>query len=354
MLTIHCINNWIAFTFREVTEPTASSSSSSSNVVLITSHVTDVTGDRPSTSSNFTGQDDNMDTIKTSHVDDIASDVVTNPITRACLSSSPVEECVEKSREHNVPHTVEITNDDNMEQQGSATAEQQDMLSMKLFTSSSYASNDDALDKNNISPAVQHCDKVCNNLLEEESPTPVLQQDAPLRCSTPDKMECSSSETQCMSRSPSIPLQNTSTKMAKVDVTPVVLPERVIALVGLYSEDSADSDHSHDSIDLFDDQVIFSSQSKGDQNLAIISPALFTADQQHQSSILLDHVETTIDTTPTSALPDSVSTQVSIYTNYLYLCVCVSVLVFVCVCVCVCTCFCVHVFVCTCLCTMCV
>lgn len=335
------MNNCIVFILREVTEAATSSSSSSSIVMSVTTHVTPlVTGDQPSTSSNFTGQDDDMDTMKASHVDDITSDIVTNPITMAPLSSSPVEECLEKSRECSVPQTVEVTNVDNMEQQGSSS--EQDMLSMKLFTSSSSTAND-ALN-NNISPAVRHDDKVCDNLLEEESPTPILQQDAPLRCSTPDKMECNSLKTQHMSRSPSIPLQNKSIKMNKVDVTPVVLPERVIVLPGLYSEDSVDSDHSHDSLDLFDDQVIPSSQSKGDHNPTITSPALFTVDQQHQSSILLDHVETTIDNTPTSALADSISTQVSIYKLLVCLCACVcvfecvSMLVFHCVCVYICEC----------------
>ena len=320
------------FILREVTEVATSGSSSSSSIMPVTTHVTPlVTGDQPSTSTNFTGQDDYMDTMKASHVDDITSDIVTNPITMAPLSSSPVEECLEKSRECSVPpQTVEVTNVDNMEQQGSSS--EQDMLSMKLFTSSSSTAND-ALNNNNISPAVRHDDKVCDNLLEEESPTPILQQNAPLRCSTPDKMECNSLKTQHMSRSPSIPLQNTSIKMNKVDVTPVVLPERVIVLPGLYSEDSVDSDHSHDSLDLFDDQVIPISQSKGDHNQTITSPALFTADQQHQPSILLDHVETTIDNTPTSALADSISTQVniSIYKLSVCVCLCVSVYVYTCV-----------------------
>ena len=339
------------FILREVTE-VATSSSSSSIVVPVTTHVTPlVTGDRPSTSSNFTGQDDDMDTMKASHVDDITSDIVTNPITMAPLSSSPVEECLEKSRECSVPQTVEVTNVDNMELQGSSSSSsEQDMLSMKLFTSSSSTAND-ALN-NNISPAVRHDDKVCDNLLEEESPTPILQQDAPLRCSTPDKMECNSLKTQHMSRSPSIPLQNKSIKMNKVDVTPVVLPERVIVLPGLYSEDSVDSDHSHDSLDLFDDQVIPSSQSKGDHNQTITSPALFTADQQHQLSILLDHVDTTIDNTPTSALADSISTQVniSIYKLSVCVCLCVCVCVYLCLCACVCVFECVSMLVFHCVC----
>ena len=266
-----------------------------------------------------------------SHVDD----VVTNTVAMVSITPlSPGEDCLENIREDN---DTEVTNNDGgMEQQG-AIVEREDMLSIALFPSSSSMPNDaDVLDSNNISPAT------VLQLLEDESPTPVLQQeDVPMCCSTPDKMECESSETKRMSRSPSIPLQNTSVKMAKVDVTPIVLPHRKVALEGLY-EDSTDSDHSHDSLDLFDDPVIPSSQLKDDQNVTITSPALLTADQR--SSMPSHHVDNVIDTTPslsTSALGDSISTQVSTY-------VCVRACMHVCVvavvcCCCCCVCVCVHI-----------
>jgi len=82
--------------------------------------------------------------------------------------------------------------------------------------------------------------------LEDESPTPVS---IPV-CSIPNK----SHTTRCMSRSPSIPLQNISVETCyKVDVTPVVLPKRMVALEGLYQADSPELDH--DSLDMFDDMA---------------------------------------------------------------------------------------------------
>lgn len=254
----------------------------------------------------------------TSHVDDVASDVAANMVTMAPFTSSLVEKCLEESRGHT--HS-QVTSDDDLERQEGGNVDQQEMFSVKLLPSSTTTNDADVLmNKSNNSPAMAE-----QVPLEEESPTPILQQDAPL-CSTPDKMECGSLDTKHMSRSPSIPLQNTSVKMAKVDNTPTVLPQRMIALEGLYNDESTDSDHDHDSLDLFDDSVIPTSQSKDDQNLAVASPALFV-DQQ----IPPDHV----DTTPSlscSALADSISTQVSI-------------LGFVCMCVCQCV-TCVYVYVC--------
>ena len=272
------------FNYRKVTGEIAASSGSGSTVPVTAE-------DQPSTSA---------DVMMTSHVDDAPSDVVTNTVTMVSVTPvSPREDCLENITEH----------DDTMVTSNNAGSEQQDMLSVAMFPSPS--SKPAALD-NDISSAE------VLQLLEEESPTPVLQQqDVPMCCSTPDKMECGSLDTRCTSTSPSIPLQNTSAKMVKVDATPVVLPHRRVALEGLY-EDSTDSDHSHDSLDLFDDQVIRTSQSKDDQNLTDISPALFTDDQQ--PSMPLYHVDNATPSLSTSALGDSISTQVS-----MTVCVCVSV-----------------------------
>ena len=279
------------------TEDITSSSNNNSTMSV------NVDEEQPSTSSSYK-QDDSMGVLMTSHVDDVANDTVTNTVTMVSLTSSPpVEGSSKKLREQDNPRTTEATSSDGIEQRRN-TIEQEDVFSVKLFTSSSSMATDDApLD--NTAPAIAQQNKICHRLLEEKLLIPSLQQDAPLCCSTPDKMECNSLEAKRLSRSPSIPLQNTSAKMAKVDVTPTVLPQRMIALEGLYPDDSTDSDHSHDSLDLFDDPV-----SKDDHNLAIINPTV----DQHQSSLLLHHVDMTIDTTPSlSALGDSISTQVSIY-----------------------------------------
>ena len=320
------------------TNTTDDVTTSSSSVIPVT-----VPDDQPSTSSNM---------MSSLYHHDVPDDVVTNMATMA--SSLPVKDCSERLRDGN---------DCGMEQHDAV--EQQDMLSIALFTSSSMPNDAVALDNEATSPVTLPQDELCDNLFEEESPTPVHQQEVPMCCSTPDKSECGSSRH--MSRSPSIPLQNTSAKMAIVNVTPVALPQRMIALEGLYPEDLTDSDHSHDSLDLFDDTVIPSNQSKDDQNLTVTSPALFTADQQssmatdhadqqssitschrdqqflmtshhgdqqlsmtsqhrdQQLSITSHHIDTAVDTTP--SLPDSISTQVCV--------VCVCVAAFVCVCVCV-------------------
>jgi len=91
--------------------------------------------------------------------------------------------------------------------------------------------------------------KTCvDDPLEDESPTPVNTS----MCSTPDKTHT----TLRMSRSPSIPLQNVSVETCyKMDVTPVMLPKRMVALEGLYQADSPEVDHDHDSLDMFDDMV---------------------------------------------------------------------------------------------------
>lgn len=294
---------------------TDTSNSSGSSTVPVAAQVTSLLSEeQPSTSGNSCKLVNSVNTMMTPHIDNVvSSDVVTDTVTMVS-SSSPV---------NNDPLTIDVmTNGSGIEQQGSGTIEQQDMLSVALFTSSSSsAGNIIGISEKKISPAVNivttQQEILCNQLLEE-SPTPDLQQDAPMHCSTPDKMmQCGSLETKHMSRSPSIPLQNTSMKMAKVDVTPVALPQRMIALEGLYPEDSTDSDHSHDSLDLFDDPVITSSQSKNDQNLMVIgSPLLFTADQQH-SSVPPHHVDnntgSVMDSLPSlsPALVDSISTQVN-------------------------------------------
>jgi len=248
-------------------------------------------------------------------------------------SLSPIEQShdLENLREHEHTDNAQITND-------SCKGQQDDMLSVTLFPSSLPNNYVGTSDKNNISSAVTQKD--CDHLLEEESPTPILQQDVPLCCSTPDKMECGSLEAKHMSRSPSIPLQNTSIKMsAKVDATPVVLPQRMMALEGLYPDDSSDCDShnnldldDHNSLELFDDPLIPSSQSKDDHNITVDSPMLFTADQQ--TSILPQHLDVssimnTMPSLSSPALGDSISTQVSRYGLCDVVCVCV--------CVCACT-----------------
>ena len=284
----------------------------SSSAVPVTACMPD---DQPSTSSNM---------MSSLHNHDVPDDVVTNMATVASITpSSPVKDCSKGLRD-------QVAGNDCGTEQHDAV-EKQDMLSIALFTSSSSIPNNAvALDSNTTSPVTLPQDKLYDNLFEEESPTPVHQQEVPMCCSTPDKSECEPSDTRHMSRSPSIPLQNTPAKMAIVNVTPVALPQRMIALEGLFPEDLTDSDHSHDSLDLFDDIAIPSNQSKDDQNLTITSPALFTADQQssmtsdhadQQSSITSQHrdqqlsmtshrVDTAVDTTP--SLGDSISTQVCV------------------------------------------
>lgn len=236
-----------------------------------------------------------------------ADDLMTNMVSH---TSAPPVECV---REDGEPHLVSTSDDvTRMEQQGNSVEQHS---SIKLFTSSTPAVSGN----NNISPVVnitsqqkEFCD-----LLDDKSPAPIPpQDDVPLCCSTPDKMECGSSEAKRMSRSPSIPLQNTSMKMTKVDVTPIVLPQRMIALEGLYPDDSDSNQCINSSLDLFDDPLIPSSQSKNDQSVTVSSPALFTTDQQQSisqhrvdSMSLID--TNTMPSLPSPSLGDSISTQVS-------------------------------------------
>ena len=126
---------------------------------------------------------------------------------------------------------------------------EQDVLSSAVFTSPSPTCvSDHAPCVSDHKVEVTH--RICvDDPLEDESPTPV---NIPVCSSTPDK----SHTTLRMSRSPSIPLQNVSVgnhPCYKVDVTPVVLPKRMIALEGLYQADSPELDHDHDSLDMFDD-----------------------------------------------------------------------------------------------------
>ena len=119
---------------------------------------------------------------------------------------------------------------------------EQDVLSTAMFTSPPTCVSDHKV-------GMIHWTKM-DVPFEDESPTPPVNNPV---CSTPDQ----SHTTLRMSRSPSIPLQNITLDCCnKVDVTPVVLPKRMIALEGLYQADSPDVDHIHDSLDMFDDTAL--------------------------------------------------------------------------------------------------